>query len=416
MLSLSHSRNVYNDLKNRELGASKFDGTYIENLFIKNIKEDNYTTTIFNGHNSPVINFDVKDFFAATLSLDNNIRLWNLETGKCLWSTMHQLMFNEFGLIKIVEDKIVFSGTSYVNSQPKNVFKIVGLISGNETAQIKENMIMGTACMVGKKIFGLIDNFSIGEWNLDGEFIQRVDIEKAQLEKAQQNYSLTNLNNFLVYRSGNFVVLYDPAKNKSREFTFPNFTGSRISCLHLDENYLIAGYSVVINRDIFLCIVDLNTEKQFEIRIEIKATPESSGYFHSINNIVANQNKILLAHSSGNIIIYNFEDNSLSILGKHLTPVKELVLEGPILFTRSSSYFGDPGEIKLWDISTMKLLSAQKCVGNNKVQFTSQKIFTTTENSFMQKNYLVSHKGVTLSEETLKVEYISEETDECWIQ
>lgn len=74
-------------LEYRELGKRVPLENFKDQRLIQNMREGNYSKNIFNGHNDSIIALDVQGLFAATLSFDDTIKLWDLETGrKCLWT------------------------------------------------------------------------------------------------------------------------------------------------------------------------------------------------------------------------------------------------------------------------------------------------------------------------------------------
>ncbi|MDP1609197.1 MAG: hypothetical protein Q8L98_07790 [Chlamydiales bacterium] len=392
MSAISLSQNFFSLLKSRELGARVplFTG---QNLLIQNIQEGNYTKTLFNGVGLQIKAFDVKDDFIVTAS--DVIKLWNLKTGQCLWTFAPTPKVYWGKTIKIVEGHIVCSGFVKATRQPYNgTIRIIDVKTGVEKFAITNRLLeIDKVCAIGGRIFCVFGQV-IGEWDFEGNFIRRRTSEKLDGQKAQ----FLGLGKFLVFAYNNRIIMRDIQKNTVRKFELDTEQGKpKISSAHIEGHQLICGFnSDETKNSSHCCVIDLERRSitdQYEV-IGAFVDDETSE-FGQIVTVLKKEEWVYLGYTTGAVVAVNLIEKKHVVLGKHPSCVSHLVIDGFVLISGSSKSenTSSSGELKFWDIRSMKEIATKNFSNLIKISFVAGKVFTATDYSLEQFDYLVAHKG-----------------------
>lgn len=388
-----NNQSIYHSLMRRELGGS-FSSEKVKNRYlVKNIQGGNCAKRIFNGHSEAIVSFDVKGYFAVTQTM-KEIRLWNLETGKCQW------IKNIAGLVgvRIIEEYVVYPGGT-LGEHKTNIWD---LKTGKEIVCIKDRAIQeNQVCMIGQRIFAGLNDGNIGEWTIEGE-------RKRTIRSAP--FPLTNLfkgsENFLVNVSRNQFFAYDLQKGNSYGSvgTVPGSHRAAIETFYLVKDRLICGYKDKEDGKIYVCccVIDLETNK---ITSSYLIFPDQEHIFRSpkiITAILSYQEFIYLALYSGELIATDIAKNTHKIL-ENADPsasVCYLALEGQTLiggFYGGAAFISNLDKVKFWDIRSLEPIGEmQPPPGCLDMHFDSGKLLAMAGKSLIQWDYFVSEKGETL--------------------
>jgi WD40 repeat protein len=413
-------------LRHRELNG-QIPNHFQDEHIIQNMAKKIYSKTNFK-HDKDVIAVDVHNYFTVTLTSDNSLALWNLETGKCRWkfNPEHPENYQEIrkivkGMIKIIEDKIFYFGLAKFSVYNDNTLRIIDLKTGLKTAEIKGSKLEeNKICIIGKRIFGVFNEEKIKEWDLDGKLIQLIDSE--QIPTGLINKCL-GLDNFLVHTRGNTIIIYHLQTGKGKKIQLEKLKGEEVDILdiNIDSRYLICGYTKYEERNIsHCCSIDLGSKsivKQYQLVNEWKynkcfiGDPEEHMYSY-IWKIIIDKEWAYLGYSSGLVIALNLAEKTHIVLGKHVASINYLVLNRQILISGSKASSSTLAELKFWNIKAMKeiaktesvvdlnkdsffkekvLITKMKLLDLLNVSHVTGKVLTSVNNSLIQWDYLDAH-------------------------
>lgn len=395
MSAISSSQNFVSLLMNRELGTRVplFSG---QNLLIQNIKEGNYTKTLFKGVGRQIKAFDVKDDLIATAS--DVIKLWNLKTGQCLWTFNPTPKVYWGKTIKIVEGNILCTGFVKASRQPYyGTIRIIDVKTGVEKFAITSHLLeIDKVCAMSGRIFCVLGRV-IGEWDFEGNFIRHRASEKLIGQKPQ----FLGFGKFLVCVYNNIIIIRDIQKNTVRKFKLITEQGKpEISSAHIEGHHLICGFnSDEIIKSSYCCVIDLES-------VSITAQYEETGAFvdnessefSQIATVLKKEEWIYLGYTTGVVVAVNLTEKNHVVLGKHQSCVYHLAIEGLVLISGSSKSesASSPAELKFWDIRSMKEIATREFSSLIKIAFIAGKILIAADYSLVQWDCLVPHKVKTI--------------------
>ncbi|HEV8051004.1 MAG TPA: WD40 repeat domain-containing protein [Parachlamydiaceae bacterium] len=400
------TQNIYNLLNqqrmglnyNRECDLEACLNNVVHHRLMHNITQNNCLKTIYNIQNHQIVAFDVNGHLVATHSWNKTIKLWNLDTGACLWTfnAKHPL----FGkiMLRIIEGKVVCAGFEKLDDQ--TTIRIIDIETGKETAKFRcsseeNSCICSKVCTIGNRIFTL-DRNDIRESNLEGKLVRMIkmdDLLPASLFLGQGN--------FLVHISEKNITIHDLANNQNQNIKINSLEEGKsiISSAYINGDRLICGIQSKKNSKSSCCMIDLqNGEVCF--RYPGKDKDGKLLYLppnNKIKKIVASNEGIYFTDRLGGLFAINIAKNTHQVLGIHANVIKTLSLEGGVLVSASGGSFSSLAELKFWDATRGALLSEKKFDGIRNILFTSAKIFAVVEKSLIQWDYLVSHEGEKLT-------------------
>lgn len=396
--TIHKSQNIFHQQKNRELHGISLEN--FDQRIIQNINKTNYTETILN-HDENVKSFDIQDRFAATFS-KNKIKLWDLETEKCLWEKSSILLPKE---IKITEGLVFCTcAANYSSSQQPKFIEIIDLQTGIHKCSITAWNIKNDSYYYyakDKKIYRIFYDGNIREYNLKGKLVREIDskIEKMTLVDADVPEFLLGSKNFLIHIAAKTIIIHDLMKenhNKKIEFqkkrTLSDGLNGVILSAHIQGDRLICG----INTDsgnphccvIGFCEIDLisgdiihqyrfNVPNFLDVAIDV-----------TIKKMIMHKEWAYLGLSNGMIVAVNLAEKTHFILGKNY-PINFLSIENDTLISGSNGTFGDPAQLKFWDIKSLTEIAKIKIPDVSVVSYVSGNVYAATENSLIIRKYLV---------------------------
>lgn len=445
-------QNVFNQIQNRNIARLSSFESYKEHHTNQNIKEVNYTKTILKAHGKPITTFDINEDQAVTCA-GKTIKLWNLKTGECQWTygppANGPSLKIDWKSLKIINDQIVCTGRTSIaedeNEEIENTENdiedvnstvvMLDLKTGKEKATIKDPRIdANKVCLVGQKIFCLLAegeigewNGTIGEWNLDGKLIREIPSDKFSIFDF---VTFLGSENYLVHISDEAIMIHDLLKNRVHRLDLKDDIDSTIiSSAHIDDDQLVCGFdnNTKQRNNPDCCVIDLKTG-------DIKSQYQATGAFThtmldrfnqpysteegSIEKIIGDKatDHVYLGHSTGQVVAVDWNQNSHKVLGQHRNAVEFLALEGQILVSGSQSDSKHPAEIKFWDIKDMKPIGELNLPSLNKLSFQSKTLYAAVGKTFTRWIYeLVTHVGEELSSGSA-LEMDNEFHSDCYLQ
>lgn len=361
---------------------------------VNNVAHDNCTTRIFNGHTRKILSFEVKDSLAASLSSDRQVKLWNVQTGECLWTYSPMPLIHWRPWIKIAGDYVVCAGREETpfEYQYENTIKIIRIADGSEEATIRDSrLITDLICVIGKRIFGVLSQRNIREWDFRGHLVREIGFEK-----NIGNFSkLFGSANFLVFVSNDIFIYYlDSNRFKIIELFYDSLIRG-ISSAHIQNNKLICGVANYSGWRLPNCyVVDLESG---QITDQYHTCLPRLG---SVRQVLLRESWAYLGHSSGRVVAVDLISNKHYVLGVHKVGVDHLALEGEILITGSRWVNNQSAELKFWDTRSLELIREHELPCLNKVDFTSGKVLFAVKHSLVQWDFLVSHQGERLAKDS----------------
>lgn len=379
----------------------------------------NCTKTIYKGQNR-ILAFDVNKHFAAAYCWNKSLKLWNLDTGECLWTV--ESLNPVYGkiLVKIVEDKVVLAGFEGLDEHTttrifdlENGYKNVSFTTWNEESK----RLCAQACVIGNRIFTL-DHSNISVWNLKAKCIQHITLNNdfpASIFVGQGN--------FLVYISKKDLTIHDLEKRENLKIDL-NSIGENItiSCACLDVNRLICGITKPKNKlptKPSCCVIDLSSGKILQHYPSIDQDGNRTHFpkFNHIKKIIADKDWAYLTNDHDEIIAVHFAGNTHHLLGSHKNYIHTQALNGDgVLITASASTRSRMAELKFWSTKTLKLLAAKEFNSLNGIAFDFRKVFASVERSLVQWDYQVEHEGEKLSEHSAAEIEIDPGAQNCVVQ
>ena len=423
------SHNVFNALSRREYGKPTALKSYLGYRVEKNLVSKNHTKTIFSGHQQRIHAVDIKGAFAASMSFDYTIKLWNCETGQCLWTFRANPVVRWSEMLKIVDGRIVCSGLAETSVEHKldNTIRLLDLKTGNEEATITHpQLCYEEVCAVGNRIFGLLNTGKISEWDLHGNQIQLIDSEIL----VGSFPKFFGEGNFLVYACDDKILIHNLTTNDKQKIVFEPksveyFDKTSITQVRLDGSRLFCGLRTHQVRTLTDCVViDLETCTM------IHSYQATGAFLHTerdrdrtlytteagyVSSFVVDNEKMYVGHNSGKIVAIDLAEKSHIVLGQHNHAIFYMSIEGGILVTGSSGLFNSGAELKFWNVKSLSKLAEMELPDLCRVSLIGGKVLAATGSSLVQWDYLVGHEGEKLITQSSPSEFVAA-SDPCVIQ
>ncbi len=394
----SNFNNICQLLTHRELGRRVSFENYIDQLVIKNIKENAYSETNF-VNNDVILAIDVQDYLVVTANLDHTIKLWNLETGKCQWTFDPKPQVRWSQMIKIVEGNIICTGEE-VNNIKNRTIRIIHLKTGIQTASITNSKIGLEVCPMGQEIFvSYQKKKSIVKWNTSGKF------EGVVAKKIQSHaYKILGSEKILTCFFYNTVMVFNLyTKNMIKmEFNLENQHTTKISSLCIiPGNILLCGFNTNTKDKVpDCCLIDLDKGNCEQYQLpgvfndsEIEdSIVQSYPFGYGVSKVKGNKDWVFLGHSKGKVVALNLNNKQATLLGQHSNSVTYLELEGKILISGSEHKLNTSAELVFWDIQSMTMLMRKELPSLKSIFFTTGKVLCAINNLLVQWNFLNSQK------------------------
>lgn len=380
---LTPSSNVFNLVRDQELGKQVSLEKFKDYKTNDNIKNNVCNVTFFKGHSQRIILLDVWDRLAATISEDNTVKLWNLETKKCQWTAKIDDGLDWKGMIKIVEGRLIFSGNYQSSNECKAAIQILNLGNGKQEALIDQlNLFDDKVCVIGQRIFGFLQSGEIYEWDTAGHLIEIIQSEVLDLISS----TCLSSDRFLVEAANNTLIIHDIQNNTHKHVALaPSNNVNQKIHLYIEDCRLICGFENYEKMSIpDCCIVDL------EMGVVLHQYHLSEHYDAESENIVCNMilkgEWAYLGYSTGKIIAINLTDHTSSVLdhNQKKIPVSHLAIDRQVLISNSN-------EMKFWNFKSRALILRKKALHDpylSQVKVASGKVFLTAGMHFAEIDFL----------------------------
>jgi WD40 repeat protein len=429
MFPICPSKNICALLKQREYGKKL---SVDRSRYVYNIAKGNYTIAIGNKHLDNIHSLDVNEHFAATAAFDHTIKLWDCDTGQCKWSFVLQKAPSNSGILKIVNEHIIYSyhyiettddTMNISTSMYETLF--IDLKTGIDICSFQSSDLYNHKIVIIKdRIFGRLREGNLAQFESTGKLVRI--IPTSFLADPREHEFLT-ADDFLVTVFKNTILIYDSSAHaQSKDAAAPSVlrliatkTGVSV-CLAEEEQAQVFSNGVHItsccidglqlvccmhNRfqknSIDCCIIDLVTREIIDQYRILEADLEDWGVLWKYNYLEDSAEKIIkenewlyLGCNSGRVIAVNMIKKGHAVLGCHdCNNVHDLALDSNILVSASNDTNSHIGILKIWDITTFECLETKKLPSLIKTTITGGKIHAITENSLVQWDFLVLHEG-----------------------
>lgn len=379
------SQNITRQLELRRQGKPINLEGFRHNRFLKNFQEENFSETSLKYNSSSIVSYTVHEMDAQIAILaHNSLKLWDIESKKCLWTyPLDLIKRNKVKLILSKENVILFS-SSATTSTPMLEKRILILdrINGTKIAAIQDQRLeTDKAYLVGQRIFCVLNNGNIGEWNLSGKPVRILDFEYFS-EK------FCSAGNFLVNIAGNTVRIYDLSNNTTERIDFRiNKSNQKITAIHIDPSYLTLGFSSTGKGNNPDCaVIDLKRKKissqhqlsdAFAYREPDTFEDQPSCLYESgVKKIIKLKDRIYLWHSTGSVVEVQIDTNKYTSLGLH-NAVGYFEINCQRLITASSNATLQTAEINVWDLNSREIITKIIPPGLRIITFKGEKMFAS---------------------------------------
>lgn len=405
MSAISTPQNFVQLLSNRELGARV---PLSDQGLMQNIKEGNYTKTILHAHKEAIRGFDVRGDLVATIG--DTVKLWNLKMGKCLWTFVPSQKVKWREKIKIVDNNIICSSSGESLNEDNGAIRIIDLQTGVEKAVIKNHQLeVSEICIIGRRIFCVLKDGPIKEWDLNGKFVQSISEDFSPL-------TLIGLGNFLVQFNDNIIIHDIEEKTKRRvELSIAGQRIRQISSIHIESHRLFCG-----------CFAEEKSPYVFVINLKNGAIIDQyrGTETFTVWSMIADKEWVYFGGVDGEVVAVNLPEKRHVVLdkGRPKFNVHQVVLERRVLISQSDC--SSNNELKFWDIRSMKEIATMQLQNVGKISFVAGKLLAVIGRSLVQWDYLVAHKGERIVENSEPVlesrvslsSLLDEDNYECCLQ
>lgn len=368
-------------LLNPEIKTPKLNISSLENLIVQtNMRIPCYVETVVRNEEpeeelDSVISLAVLDPLVAIVYANNKIKLWDLDQKKWLWRQVKPDGSNE---IKMFKDHIIFKNRLYdVKDRSENGFCKIEVIC-IKTGDIKPPFYVNSdqVLLMEDRIFCLLENDVIEEWDLDGKRRQSIPLEK----RSDQDLPLFlgNERFLVVIDANNEIIIHDLQKNRQKKLQLSK--EAIISSSHIDKYHLICGFESSSCPD--ACVIDLKSGcivNQFK-------TPTEKG--KEVTKILSANERIYLGYSTGELAIFNLAENKYYPLGKHLNGISYLFLDEEVLLSGSKEDWNTEMEVKAWDTVSKMHIVDFSLAPLAELAFHSGKLYLADESSLIRRNFL----------------------------
>lgn len=407
MSAISTPQNFVQLLSNRELGARV---PLSDQGLMQNIKEGNYTKTILHAHKEAIRGFDVRGDLVATVG--DTVKLWNLKMGKCLWTFVPSQKVEWRENIKIVDNNIICSSSGESLNEDNGAIRIIDLQTGIEKAAISNHQLeVSKICIIGRRIFCVLKDGAIKEWDLNGKFVQSISEDFSPLTL------IDGLGNFLVQVNHDIIIHDVEEKTKRRvELSIAGQRIRQISSIHIESHRLFCE-----------CLTEEKSLYVFVINLKNGAIIDQyrGAETFTVRSIIADKEWVYFGGMTGAVVAVNLPEKRHVVLdkGKPKFSVHQVVLERRVLISQGVSWSLNT-ELKFWDIRSMKEITTMQLQNVGKISFVAGKLLTVIGRSLVQWDYLVAHKGERIVENNEPVlesrvslsSLLDDDDDECCLQ
>lgn len=360
-------KNINFLLYRHELGYSLSHEALRNSIIRSNISGSNYKTSRLSGQ-CPILDIDVQGTLAAIVDTSLTLHLWDVELKA---RKLTYPLYREGDWAQVQMEKVKLIGRSLLFSFKKESLLCIRVVNlDTRTIQGGINLNdpkLPKTCIIDDKIFVLVSNEMIEQWNLQGESEARwlTQVADAPVD------DFFGYNHFLVVAQSDRLIITNTKDQTVRSVDFSIFLPIRekkkIECFHLQGN-------------IFACIARLPANSIcFIVDIERGAILEQNPFPSSgtINRVVNKRDATFVADANSTIIVYNltrkifqniFKSGSFSTGNAYA-----LVIEGEILAS-AHDIFGNAPNIKFWDTETLELLDEISVPNCRSIRFTDNKL------------------------------------------
>lgn len=427
------SNNIFQFIREKEIVGGVSSST-IENLlerrFIHNLKGQNVTKMIMNSRDC-ISKFAIgENDEAVTIDLNNEVKLWDVSTGKCKWTFTVNPPILWCGLIQIIDGNLVCSGVAENSGQDAHLIGIfnlqlhkkIAIFSGNGSnftgyGRRLQNNLQDGVFIHNKKIFCVKNTADLCEiqhdevygWNLDGKKLQVITQDDYQFYFDNPFNDVIKLQNSrIVFKKNSIWIQETNNENKIHKVEMQG----NVEAFCLDSSHLRLAFINQFEKNKIiesnLTILDLNENKIIQ-EYNISSMLKSSRHKNSIssksdwiNKIIMQNEWVYLGSSQGKVVAVNLDGKKQTELGIHTCIIDHFSLIKNILVSVSQFEEIVETEIKFWDTRTLTLIKSIKLNSLTMPQFMDGKMYAFIEKGLICWNYMNGNQGEKLAEGSAK--------------
>lgn len=410
--------NICKLLKKREQNYIRISiDDFKRTCVIQNVKDSNYKVTLFKQkHKLPqevdvhdsLMDFDVQGSHAVSLSSNMRITLWNIETEMSEWEPIDLKTKNSAPYkIKIVGNSIFYQNVKLIDDDDDDVIPELSAdplenemakmrVIDIKTGRVKYSFKLETdeTLFIGNKIFCLLLNGDIAEWDMDREF---KECNLIKLEKSSEIHlpTFVGSEDYLVLFDDGIFHIHNRQKNCSTKIPASTLTDKKISTIHLDGIHLLCGLEATDNYNgpIFF-VIDLDRGaiiNQYKIpdKAIIRVAEDEPEY--EVSEFATHKGKAYVGCLSGELATFNLTKKKITLFGHHHA-TSDLIIDEQILFSVSRIGLRDGLKVKAWDMKSMDLVAKMK-FPFAKLTFASGKIYIADEERILLLDFFTAMKN-----------------------
>lgn len=352
----------------------------------QNIAGGNWSRTAFTAHSEAFIyNFDLAEPLAVTATSASDecaIKLWNTETETLVWVYKATPTIWWKGILKIVGYKIVCGGE---NADKMGTLRILN-IDGTEAAFIEDpELDVYKVHLVGERIFAILKNGSLREWNLKGNCVRPLVCQIPLFTLGRDEAS----SHYIVVANRTHVFIYDVLKKQPRELELE----SDISSILIQNNRLFCG--LYFKKEEPACM-QIDLETGFVAEKYVLGLTEGR---RSITAIVADETSLYLANDLGSVAKIDLKKPSEATVTAFSINCRWLALQRDILITGANFKEMTPAKVHFWNKQTGEHLNTLelRTLFSLRCQEPST-LFLGSSGTLFKYQFDVTHQGEKSSE------------------
>lgn len=397
----SQPGNIFKVIQQSQLGKRKVAQS-VDALFKENVRERNCTKKIFNGHTRQFF-FRIFGDIALTFGNDGIINCLDNRTGIQLWKHEDKAICWGEKIFLTDSSCVVCPGQRKVEWTYTPIIRVLSLRTGFHLNDIEDERIdYRQVAVVGSRIFSK-SNYEespakILEWNLEGQLRDTIPSFKSSDLTFQ---SFKSIDGGLISHDQKMISFIDLIGPNSMSYDLKECKIEMTKTLITKEE-IIVGLNRGFDRGNDACLVMIRETGKFK-RIRIP-----NAFLHKERNMYTDQDEMredgyisapieswggwtYLADSNGILIALNLKSEKYVELGRHDSAIFYLARENDLMATASSN------EIRLWDLTTHKLLNTIYTPEITGIFLKNGKLFSSTKASFIIWDYYTVIKGEKLS-------------------
>lgn len=384
---MTYSSNLFSALMRREQSVyfdPKLGQELLERRWIENLRLGKETETILTGPNE-IASFTIgKQSEVVTTDSKNNINIWDLDTRQLKYSFVSQSKIKWKGLLKIVDDKLISSGSVRPISKSNHIIAIFDLKALKITATIlgKGSLASTVDDEISPPLFDRVfihnktlysftklthsnkkNQDNLFGWDLDGNQLNNIEPDDVEFSFDNRFNTIKKSGHFRLSIKNNKMTVFNTISKTEKKIALPP-----IPAYSLDSTQnLLAVVSQRYHQGVkmvktSLRIIDIEksliTEDYDVENIVQLFSPKirSTSFQPYIEKIHLRKNWVYIGHSSGTILGIDSANEKIVKIGSHSSSIQILRATNNMLISGSRRDPSSDFELKFWDLKSFKLI------------------------------------------------------------